>query len=53
MFKEKFVDAITSLRVGNPLDESTAMGSVIDQKNTDRLQSWIDGAISHGALCLA
>jgi len=44
-FKTRFIKAIKDVKVGDPRDEDTYIGGIIDQKNRDRLQSWIDEAI--------
>ena len=52
-FKKKFTDALQRLEVGDPLDEQSFIGWIIDQKNRERLQSRIDEAMDRGASCLA
>lgn len=50
--KFKLVSVIGNMKIGDPSQEDTDMWSVIDQKNTDRLVSWIDQAVSDWANCL-
>ena len=44
-FLEKLVANLQTLKVGNPLDESTDMGSIINQKQFDRVCNYIDDGI--------
>jgi acyl-CoA reductase-like NAD-dependent aldehyde dehydrogenase len=48
-FSQKFKQATESLKVGNPLDQDTELGPMIDEKEAQRAKSWIDEAISQGA----
>ncbi len=52
MLFEKFVDEIcrfaSRLKVGNPLEESTDIGPVIDETAADRIMSWIEEAVEMG-----
>ncbi len=52
-FKRRFAQATEALKAGDPLDESTTLGPVVDTKNRDRLKSWIDEAIANGAKLVA
>lgn len=51
-FKTRFVEAIKEVKVGDPREEDTYIGGIIDQKNRDRLQEWIDEALAGWANCL-
>jgi len=46
---EKFADGARKLKVGNGLDEFTAMGPVISAAHKDRVLSFIDKGIEEGA----
>jgi acyl-CoA reductase-like NAD-dependent aldehyde dehydrogenase len=50
---DKFLKLLTSevstLRIGNPLDESTELGPMIEAKEVDRILGWIEEAKSAGA----
>lgn len=46
-------DRVAALAVGDPADERTLVGPVIDNSALDRLTSWIDVAIGQGAGLLA
>ena len=57
---ESIVDAVTSglvelaekLAVGDPLDEKTEVGPLINEKELDRVDQWVQEAISGGAQLL-
>ncbi|MBF0179428.1 MAG: aldehyde dehydrogenase family protein [Magnetococcales bacterium] len=51
-FRARFVKAARALRPGDPLDESTTLGPVIDRGNRERLQNWIQEAMDKGASLL-
>lgn len=48
-FVGKLVQQVGALRVGDPLDESTDMGSIINGKQYERVRRFISEAVSHGA----
>jgi acyl-CoA reductase-like NAD-dependent aldehyde dehydrogenase len=48
-FTARLVDAVSALRVGDPLDETTQVSALIDQGNRDRVLAWIDEAVAGGA----
>jgi aminomuconate-semialdehyde/2-hydroxymuconate-6-semialdehyde dehydrogenase len=53
-FVDKFVVAVAAMKVGNPEDESTDIGSVISQQHMEKVLSYIElakqegGTITHG-----
>lgn len=51
-FKAKFIKAIEEFKPWDPRLEETKMGSIIDQKNRDRLWEWINEAIEKWAKLL-
>lgn len=51
-FAEKFVAATQALVVGDPLDERVDVGPMIDLKEVDRIESWVNEAQSSGAKVL-
>lgn len=51
-FSEKFVKATESMVVGDPLDERVDVGPMIDAKEVDRIESWVNEAQSSGAKVL-
>jgi acyl-CoA reductase-like NAD-dependent aldehyde dehydrogenase len=51
-FSEKFVKAAEALVVGDPLDERVDVGPMIDPREVDRIESWVDEAKLSGAKVL-
>lgn len=51
-FRELFVAAVEELVVGDPMDEATDTGPLIDAGNRDRVVEWIDEALRGGARAL-
>jgi aldehyde dehydrogenase (NAD+) len=48
-FSVKLVDAVGSLKTGDPLDPETEVGPVIDRAALDRISAWVDEAVQSGA----
>ncbi|HLF74737.1 MAG TPA: aldehyde dehydrogenase family protein [Anaerolineales bacterium] len=51
-FSEKFVKATEAMVVGDPLDERVDVGPMIDPKEVDRIEAWVNEAQSSGAKVL-
>ena len=51
-FKSRFTRAAEALKAGDPLEESTTLGPIIDTNNRDRLQAWVNEAMAGGAKLL-
>jgi glyceraldehyde-3-phosphate dehydrogenase (NADP+) len=51
-FREKLVNAVKAIKVGDPLDRTTDLGPMIDRKSLLRTQTWIDQAKEEGARVL-
>ncbi|WP_394004868.1 aldehyde dehydrogenase family protein [Luteimonas sp. WGS1318] len=51
--RRKLKKAIGALRSGDPRDENTFVGPVIDSDAADRIESWIDAARKAGAKVIA
>jgi glyceraldehyde-3-phosphate dehydrogenase (NADP+) len=51
-FRDKLVDAVKTIKVGDPLDRGTDVGPMIDRKALLRTQNWIDQAAADGARIL-
>jgi acyl-CoA reductase-like NAD-dependent aldehyde dehydrogenase len=51
-FLERFVPRVEGLVLGDPADEETDVGPVIDEGARDRILSWLDEARSRGAKIL-
>ncbi len=52
-FLARLVPKVEALTVGDPADEATDVGPVIDEGNRDRILAWIDEARAAGAELLA
>ncbi|HPS52316.1 MAG TPA: aldehyde dehydrogenase family protein [Phycisphaerae bacterium] len=48
-FTSKFVSAAKKIRVGNPMDEKTQMGPVVDAGHLETVMEYIDSGKSQGA----
>ncbi|MBF0624995.1 MAG: aldehyde dehydrogenase family protein, partial [Magnetococcales bacterium] len=48
-FRARFKAAAEALRPGDPLDEHTTLGPMIDTRNRERLSQWIAEALDQGA----
>jgi acyl-CoA reductase-like NAD-dependent aldehyde dehydrogenase len=51
-FAHKYIEAVTSLKYGNPLDPETDISVMIDLENAIRVESWVKEAIQAGARVL-
>ena len=51
-FRERFVAAVGKLVAGDPKDEKTFVGPMIDEKEAQRLDDWIREAVGSGARLL-
>lgn len=51
-FTEKLVAGVQKLKTGDPLDESTDVGPMIDEDAARRAAEWIDEAVAAGAQLL-
>ncbi len=52
-FQEALVKRVKALKTGNPLDESTDVGPVIDRGAAERVEAWVEEARQGGARVLA
>ncbi|HWS77837.1 MAG TPA: aldehyde dehydrogenase family protein, partial [Thermomonas sp.] len=50
--KQKLAAAVRKLRAGDPRDETTFIGPVIDEAAAQRIDAWMDAAIKGGAKAL-
>jgi glyceraldehyde-3-phosphate dehydrogenase (NADP+) len=48
-FVDRFVERVRALRVGDPLDEHTDVGPVIDEASARRAATWVKEAVAGGA----
>jgi acyl-CoA reductase-like NAD-dependent aldehyde dehydrogenase len=51
-FKTAFVDAANSLKAGDPMDEDTFIGPLIDEGAAEKVESWVQEAVDGGATLL-
>ncbi|MGH2618250.1 MAG: aldehyde dehydrogenase family protein, partial [Thermomicrobiales bacterium] len=51
-FRDKLIDAVKSIQLGDPVDRATDLGPMIDEKAVLRTQDWIDQAATDGARVL-
>jgi glyceraldehyde-3-phosphate dehydrogenase (NADP+) len=48
-FTADLVRRVEDLKLGDPLDEATDVGPVIDAESSDRIQDWVEDAMAAGA----
>lgn len=48
-FRDAFVEAIKAAQSGDPGDEKTLVGPMINKDEVDRIAGWIDAAVNRGA----
>lgn len=46
-FLAKFVDKLEAMKVGDPLDEATDIGAIVNAKQHDRVRGYIEEGLSH------
>lgn len=51
-FRQKLVDKVKTLKMGDPLDEDTFIGPVITEKDAQRLEQWVADAAAKGGTVL-
>jgi len=51
-FVDNFIPRVKSLKVGDPLDETTDVGPMIDRGAAERVEAWVDEARQGGAQVL-
>ncbi len=51
-FERRFVDRMKTLRVGDPFDETTEVGPVVNEEARDRLHEFVTDAVAKGARVL-
>lgn len=51
-FRDRFVDAVKKLKVGDPLLEDTDVGPLITEKEAARVEEWVNEAVASGAKLL-
>ncbi|UJS17477.1 MAG: aldehyde dehydrogenase family protein [Candidatus Jettenia sp.] len=48
-FMSSFVNDIKTLKMGNPMDEETRLGPMIDEQAAQRVELWVNEAVRDGA----
>ena len=48
-FKQAFVQRVEKIRLGDPADDATELGPMINEKEAERAEEWIQEAVSQGA----
>lgn len=51
--RRELVEATRAIRSGDPADEATICGPLIDESNVDRVAEWIEAAVDSGGRLLA
>lgn len=51
-FTNKFIEQTAKLKIGNPLDSTTDISSMIDEDNAIRVEQWVNEAVAGGAKVL-
>ena len=51
-FKERFVDAVESMRIGDPGDEETELGALISPQHLQKVKSFVELAKEEGGVLL-
>jgi acyl-CoA reductase-like NAD-dependent aldehyde dehydrogenase len=51
-FRDNLVARVNALHVGDPLDEATDVGPVIDSESAGRVEAWVEEACASGARVL-
>ncbi len=51
-FKSRLVAAVETLKVGDPADDATQVGPVINEEAAKRIVAWVDEAVAGGATVL-
>jgi glyceraldehyde-3-phosphate dehydrogenase (NADP+) len=51
-FKQRLVSAVEALEVGDPSDEATQVGPVINEEAAVRIEAWVSEAVEGGATVL-
>ncbi len=51
-FSHKLVEQIQAMKIGDPLDEATDLGPMIDDKAAQRTEEWVNQAVAEGAKIL-
>ena len=48
-FERRFAERVAAVKVGDPLDPSTDLGPMVDEKAVERTEQWVSEALDRGA----
>lgn len=51
-FQEEFIKQVSKLKTGDPMEESTDVGPLIEASELDRIEAWVNEAANSGAQIL-
>ncbi|MBI4679971.1 MAG: aldehyde dehydrogenase family protein, partial [Nitrospirae bacterium] len=51
-FLELFLEKVKTLKMGDPMNDSTNIGPMIDAENIERVETWVNEAVEKGAKAL-
>ena len=51
-FLELFLEKVKALKMGDPMNDSTNIGPMIDAENIERVETWVNEAVEKGAKVL-
>ncbi len=51
-FAQRFIERVSALRQGHPLDPEADLSSMIDEESAFRVETWVNEAVDHGAKVL-
>jgi len=52
-FADRLAEKVIGIKVGNPLEEETRLGPLVDQQGFDKVKAHVDDAVSKGAVTRA
>lgn len=51
-FLAKYLEGVKRMKIGDPMEEETEFGVMIDEDNAKRIEGWVEEAMKTGAKCL-
>ena len=51
-FQKLFLEKVKALKIGDPMNDSTNIGPMIDAENIERVETWVNEAVEKGAKAL-
>lgn len=49
-FSERFIESAKQLKLGDPLEETTDISAMINAREAERIESWVEEAVRQGAV---